>query len=666
MRLAVLLCWVALTARADVTVRPSDCDAGGDCRSAIVTAVRACNATAPGQPGQPCSIVLAPGRYRVACPAFPQNGTNYGYVRTPGAVDLSHTRDITFGAASPDAPAMLDIDYAGNGCPAIGASDAANLTVQNVVIDTVRLPFTDGDIVSVSDDRLTVQLRMSEPARAEWNTTKYGFLRDMYTPHDSTHSLAGFTGTDEWDPATGVATLRYATPRTAALQAGRVHMKHFVNMQAWGVYGFRVSRGMTVRHTTLLSCAGMGYRCDFCDGDYTLESSALRPGVGRIMSSTADGVHLMHHRGRVTLRDTVVNGTGDDCFNSHANFIVLANISSDRLSATYIDETGPGWYPRAAAYLVGDRVRFYSRLSLQAIGGDSDSQPLHRLVEAAGGFGAGATLVFDHPIPAGVARYDMMISTERVAALDVDGCTFVHGGRGIVMSVAGGRIANSYFANGGRDNPAGTAEGSRNTNSILALNGGCGCFEDYTEGPFSRDVEIVNNTFDHIAPDVGGAGARKLDPTAIVQFAGCRPVGTCGSAPVPAKQPYPMPPCEPGASTQPPLQTHIGDDGPGRLVEPGQRLDQGQTIYSNITVHGNAFVMGAGSAAAFVDVGATDGVRVTGNRMVRAGTSSGDVTEALADVSVYSSRGFDAAAVRATNECVDGKQQPISCVVVQN
>ena len=25
------------------------------------------------------------GRYRVACPAFPQNGTNYGYVRTPGA-----------------------------------------------------------------------------------------------------------------------------------------------------------------------------------------------------------------------------------------------------------------------------------------------------------------------------------------------------------------------------------------------------------------------------------------------------------------------------------------------------------------------------------------------------------------------------------------------------
>ena len=158
----VLLYTIALMARAQVTVRPSDCNAAGDCRSAIAAAVRACNDTAVRQS---CSVVLAPGRYRVTCPAFPQNGTNYGYVRTPGAVDLSRTHNIIFGAASPDAPAMLDIDYAGNGCPAIGASDASNVTVQNVVMDTVRLPFTDGDIINISEDRLTVQLRMNEPAR---------------------------------------------------------------------------------------------------------------------------------------------------------------------------------------------------------------------------------------------------------------------------------------------------------------------------------------------------------------------------------------------------------------------------------------------------------------------------------------------------------------------
>jgi hypothetical protein len=53
------------------------------------------------------------------------------------------------------------------------------------------------------------------------------------------------------------------------------------------------------------------------------------------MSTTADGVHLMHHKGTITLVDSVINGTGDDCFNPHANFIVLSEvISADRRTAT--------------------------------------------------------------------------------------------------------------------------------------------------------------------------------------------------------------------------------------------------------------------------------------------------------------------------------------------
>jgi hypothetical protein len=253
------------------------------------------------------------------------------------------------------------------------------------------------------------------------------------------------------------------------------------------------------------------------------------------------------------------------------------------------------------------------------------------------------------------------------------------------MSVVGARIANSLFQNGGRDNPRGTPAGSRNTNSILALNGGCGAYEDYTEGPFSRDILIENNTFDHIAPDAAAA-KYKIDPSAIVQFAGCRPMRSCPptSAPTapPPHQPYPLPQCEPGGSTQPPLQTHTGDDGPGRLVEKGQRLDSGQTIYANITIRGNRFMMGrAGSNAAFVDVGAADGIVVQANRMVRTPTvASGASTHSgrggrdaaahmsdagggiVVDVSTYSSRSFDVNATQEGNECAYG-DKPVACVV---
>ena len=38
---------------------------------------------------------------------------------------------------------MIETDYIGTGCPAIGATDAVDVTVANLVLDTQRLPFTD-------------------------------------------------------------------------------------------------------------------------------------------------------------------------------------------------------------------------------------------------------------------------------------------------------------------------------------------------------------------------------------------------------------------------------------------------------------------------------------------------------------------------------------------
>jgi hypothetical protein len=132
------------------------------------------------------------------------------------------------------------------------------------------------------------------------------------------------------------------------------------------------------------------------------------------MSTTADGVHFMHHHGSIVMRDSVVSGTGDDCFNVHGNFIVVSEIlGADRRSARYIDETGPGWFPGVGPHLHGDRVAFFSRLTLQQIGPDN------MLVEGTGGFGKNASLTFRDPIPAGVLRYDMLISLDRVSVVNL-------------------------------------------------------------------------------------------------------------------------------------------------------------------------------------------------------------------------------------------------------
>jgi hypothetical protein len=300
--------------RLQVFVSPTDCH--GDCWHALRVAVQRCR-QAGSTAG--CDVVLAPGRYRVVCPSF---AGPMPYIRTPGAVDLSNTTGVAFGAASPAAPAMLDIDYRlapeslpidpaacalppgpinCGGCPAIAAHHATDVSLQNLIIDLARLPFSEGLVVSANTT--SVKLRMKEPSHMRWNLTEYPWLRyfQQYVPpwgntRWPSSSLLDITGYADawWDASTGEATLLYDTPsELRPHNVGRtLFAKHFENMQAWGVYGWMVD-GFDIRNTKLYTTAGMGFRFDFCTGAVHIAKSGVAPASGRRLSSTADGIHFM-------------------------------------------------------------------------------------------------------------------------------------------------------------------------------------------------------------------------------------------------------------------------------------------------------------------------------------------------------------------------------------
>ena len=91
---------------ADVNIRPTDCDPNHGCGEAITLAIKKCNATnANAEDMELCAVVLAPGRYRVECPTA--NLGQFPYITTPGAVDLSGTSNIVFGAADPSHPVCM-------------------------------------------------------------------------------------------------------------------------------------------------------------------------------------------------------------------------------------------------------------------------------------------------------------------------------------------------------------------------------------------------------------------------------------------------------------------------------------------------------------------------------------------------------------------------------
>ena len=95
-----------------------------------------------------------------------------------------------------------------------------------------------------------------------------------------------------WDRATGVAKLHWAAaspPRSKIPLGTKLLVKHFENMKSWGVYGFNITGAFVLDGVTLLSGAGMGFRCDFCTGDFRMQVCACthRPGMNQSVCTTS-------------------------------------------------------------------------------------------------------------------------------------------------------------------------------------------------------------------------------------------------------------------------------------------------------------------------------------------------------------------------------------------
>ena len=275
----------------------------------------------------------------------------------------------------------------------------------------------------------------------------------------------------------------------------------------------------------------------------------------------------------------------------------------------------------------------------------------------------------------------MILSLDRIPSVSVINSSFGNadtpnsGGRGMLTSAHGVEIVGNTFKN------------LCSNNNLLFLNGGCGAYEDYTEGPFSKDVYIAGNTFDRskCETDTSPPPTGQVLNTAMLQWSGCHPQGMCESSigggkragsggqntrakgetlALLAEQPYPLPPCEEGGTTQPPVVPHAWTpgSGPGRIQEAGGPLSGLNTkaIFSNITVVNNTFYS---PGYRFMDFGLVEGVSISGNTMLQAGGAGAPVVGG--DVRIARSHGFNVDAIARNNKCfaVD-ESHPRACLIV--
>ena len=542
--------YTASAALAALTVRlsPSDCghSATGveDCGAAIAAAVARCRAAPP-----PCTIALTSGAYRISCP-MNVSRPSAAQVAFP-AISLDNVASLTFGGDGNGARPQLLVDYAHYGCAAITVANASNVLIHDVVIDAYRLPFSVGTILSANASVVSFTVEDDEKAEGRvgtyaWDTLRYPWLDNTLSSQPvvagsrATRQLPslgmesnadskplhpdGYTSSV--DASGRVVTFVYQSPlslRAKIARGTRIFLKHFSNEQSWGIHGVNVRGSLRIERATLLSISGMGFRADFCDCAYDLIDSSIeiKHRTLRPMSITADGTHWMHHAGPITLRNTSVQGQGDDGFNIHGNFIMVVK-RLDAHSVEYIDERGSGWIHAAPTKMIGDAIAFYSRRTLQRLSRNS-TRSTRTADDANSIVWANASVVrFANPLPPALKRFDMFLSLKRTASLVMEDCFFGNSNsRGVVLSAVNATIRRNRFANLSND-------------GVVIIEGGCGCKAgDYTEGPFSKNVLIANNTFDRTSTVNNRKSSwnpENINNIAALQITGCVPIGVCGSS----------------------------------------------------------------------------------------------------------------------------------------
>ncbi len=122
-----------------IKLNPHECRSG-DCHALISDAFGRCKEQHQiNNESHPCFVFLDPGTYIIKCPRSTRPSS--AQIEAP-AVEIAELKNIVFGGQYADKKPEILIDYQNGGCAAIVAENSSRISIQNLVIDALRLPYT--------------------------------------------------------------------------------------------------------------------------------------------------------------------------------------------------------------------------------------------------------------------------------------------------------------------------------------------------------------------------------------------------------------------------------------------------------------------------------------------------------------------------------------------
>ena len=189
-----------------------------------------------------------------------------------------------------------------------------NLAVEGLTMDWARPAFSQGTVIAAAAKQFDVQVEPGFPVSG-------GEPVGAFMSYDPVTRLPDGKEVDVYDGVEKTELVRpqvvrvFLKRKVPAVKVGTLLvLRHEV--YGPGIFNLQRCADVRLREVTLYTGSGMAVQCSLST-NISLNNFAvrLRPGSGRLMSTTADATHFGGCQGTITLEDCIFEGMGDDGVN---------------------------------------------------------------------------------------------------------------------------------------------------------------------------------------------------------------------------------------------------------------------------------------------------------------------------------------------------------------
>jgi len=344
------------------------------------------------------------------------------------------------------------------------------VTLRNFSVDYARPFSSEGEILEVEPDAITVRFPEQFPYRIEGDELVFVDDEGVRYPwgrlleFDAVKREPAFMALDYWGKSFVISGMIPADEKGSFLSAFRASERgdRCVRVEVPGIratvgnvmyFGpdhrrvpgiiFQKCSDVSVENVTVHHSGGMAAISQQCESlDFTNYRVLAKPGTGRIVSATADATHFVNCTGKIRLDRCRMESQMDDATNIHGNYATIDRIIDSRRIELRLMHSQHAGFPLLSA---GDTAAF------------SDGKTLHP-IGAASVIGVNAInrdLLSVHladDLPPGVSEKTLVHNAGQASPeVEITNCVFTgNRARGILLGSAGRtRVKENLFHNPG-------------------------------------------------------------------------------------------------------------------------------------------------------------------------------------------------------------------------